>query len=243
MPSSNERASAAGRRAIGNVEVAKTAWGGFAGATAKGRLVGFDPIDADRDLSDLYQAGIEGEAPERIWDYLAYGPFTGESDMRPWLESVAGAKEAVYVGYRDNATGKLGGMGSFMEIRQNFGVAEIGNIWFGRTWQRGPRTTEVLSLMIHHVLDTLGYRRLEWKCNAFNAPSRSAALRLGFRYEGEFLNHLTVKGRSRDTAWFSITDEEWPNVRDAHTRWLAPANFDANGQQKQSLSDQTKALW
>jgi RimJ/RimL family protein N-acetyltransferase len=243
MPSQNERASAAGRRPIGNVVVTKTAWGGFAGATAKGRLVGFDPVDADRDLADLYQAGIEGEAPERIWDYLGYGPFANAEAMRPWLESVAKSKDAVFVGYRDNATGKLGGMGSFMEIRQQFGVAEIGNIWFGRAWQRGPRTTEVLSLMMHHVMDTLGYRRLEWKCNAFNNPSRSAALRLGFRYEGEFLNHLIVKGRSRDTAWFSITDEEWPGVRAAHAEWLAPGNFDAGGKQRKTLSDLTKALW
>ncbi|MDG2284101.1 MAG: GNAT family protein [Alphaproteobacteria bacterium] len=243
MPSPNELASAAGRRAIGNVEIIKTAWDGFQGATAKGRMVGFDPIDAQRDLSDLYQAGIEGDEPERIWDYLGHGPFSSEADMRPWLESVADAGNAVFVGYRDNATGKLGGMGSFMEIRQHFGVAEIGNIWFGRAWQRGPRTTEVLSLMMHHVMDTLGYRRLEWKCNAFNAPSRSAALRLGFRYEGEFLNHLIVKGRSRDTAWFSITDEEWPGVRDAHAKWLAPGNFDADGTQKEALSVLTKALW
>lgn len=243
MPSDSELASAAGRRAIGNIEVSQTSWEGFQGARAQGRLVGFDPIEASRDLSDLYQAGLEGEAPERIWDYLAYGPFTSEADMRPWLESVGAAKDAVYVGYRDNATGRLGGMGSFMEIRQHFGVAEIGNIWFGRAWQRGARTTEVLSLMIHHVMETLGYRRLEWKCNAFNAPSRSAALRLGFRYEGEFLNHLIVKGRSRDTAWFSITDEEWPGVRDAHARWLDPANFDADGNQKLSLSDLTKTLW
>jgi RimJ/RimL family protein N-acetyltransferase len=243
MPSSKELASAVGRRQIGNVEVSKTHWDGFAGSTARGRLVGFDPINADRDLSDLYQAGIEGEAPERIWDYLAYGPFTNEADMRPWLESVGAAKDACYVGYRDNTSGKLGGMGSFMEIRQNFGVAEIGNIWFGRAWQRGPKTTEVLSLMMHHVMETLGYRRLEWKCNAFNGPSRSAALRLGFRYEGEFLNHLIVKGRSRDTAWFSITDEEWPGVRDAHARWLAPENFGTDGAQKRSLSDLTMALW
>ena len=97
--------------------------------------------------------------------------------------------------------------------------------------------------MMHHAMETLEYRRLEWKCNAFNAPSRSAALRLGFRYEGEFLNHLIVKGRSRDTAWFSITDEEWPRVRDAHTQWFDSENFHADGRQRKSLSNLTKALW
>ena len=133
-------------------------------------------------------------------------------------------------------------MGSFMEIRQAAGVGEIGNIWFGRAWQRDIRATEVLSMMMHHVLETRGYRRLEWKCNALNAGSRSAALRLGFRYEGLFLNHLIVKGRSRDTAWFSLTDEEWPAVREAHAQWFAPKNFDAGGRQKTSLSELTRAL-
>ena len=105
------------------------------------------------------------------------------------------------------------------------------------------QATEVLSLKMRHVLETLGYRRLEWKCNALNAASRAAALRLGFRYEGIFLNHVIVKGRSRDTAWFSLTQEEWPAVREAHARWLAPDNFDAQGGQKCSLSDLTRALW
>ena len=130
-----------------------------------------------------------------------------------------------------------------MEIRTAAGVGEIGNIWFGRVWQRDIRATEVLSLMMHHVLETRGYRRLEWKCNALNAGSRSAALRLGFRYEGTFLSHLIVKGRSRDTAWFSLTDEEWPAVRAAHAQWFAPGNFDADGRQKASLSELTRALW
>ena len=145
--------------------------------------------------------------------------------------------------YRDRSTGALGGMGSFMEIRQAAGVGEIGNIWFGRAWQRDIRATEVLSMMMRHVLETRGYRRLEWKCNALNAGSRSAALRLGFRYEGLFLNHMIVKGRSRDTAWFSLTDEEWPAVREAHEHWFAPENFDADGAQRVSLSELTRALW
>jgi RimJ/RimL family protein N-acetyltransferase len=243
MANQNEVASAAGRRPIGNVEVAPAGWEPFEGATLEGRWVGLAPVDPDRDLADLYTAGTEGEAPERLWDYMGYGPFADRAAMRAWLTDCAGSRDPVFVGYRDKATGALGGMGGFMEIRPAAGVVEIGNIWFGRAWQRDVRATEVLSLMMHHALETLGYRRLEWKCNALNAPSRSAALRLGFRYEGEFLNHLIVKGRSRDTAWFSITDGEWAEVRDAHARWLAPENFAADGRQKTSLSALTKALW
>ncbi len=163
--------------------------------------------------------------------------------MRAWLDDCAASKDPVFVVYRDRATGRLGGMGSFMEIRPAAGVAEIGHIWFGRAWQRGARVTEVLSLMMRRVLDAGGYRRLEWKCDAHNAASRAAALRLGFRYEGTFLNHMIVKGRNRDTAWFSITQEEWPPVREAHDHWLLPENFDDQGRQKRALSDLTRALW
>ncbi|MDA0341378.1 MAG: GNAT family protein [Proteobacteria bacterium] len=243
MASSSELASAAGRRAIGNIAVPPQTWGGFDGAVSSGQWAGFDPVDCDRDLGDLFKAGTEGDAPERLWDYMGFGPFANDADMQTWLAGCMTSTDPIFVGFRDQATGRLGGMGSFMEIRPNAGVVELGNLWFGRAWQRDRRATEVLSLMMHHAMETLGYRRLEWKCNAFNAPSRSAALRLGFRYEGEFLNHLIVKGRSRDTAWFSITDEEWPGVRDAHARWFAPGNFDADGQQRESLSDLSKALW
>jgi len=243
MASENELASAKGRRGIGNVVVTRTQWDGYEGVSLEGRNVSLSPVDPARDVAQLFKAGTEGEEPERIWDYLGYGPFADEADMVPWLESCQASKDPVFVGFRDSATGILGGMGSFMEIRAHFGVAEIGNLWFGRAWQKDRRATEVLSLMMHLVMETLEYRRIEWKCNALNAPSRSAALRLGFRYEGLFLNHLIVKGRSRDTAWFSITDEEWPAVRDAHAKWLADDNFEADGTQKQSLSDLTRALW
>ena len=243
MASSSELASATGRREIGNIAVPLRTWGGFDGVVSTGQWAGFDPVDSDRDRVDLFKAGTEGDAPERLWDYMGFGPFANDTNMRIWLTGCMKSRDPVFVGFRDQATGRLGGMGSFMAIRPDAGVVELGNLWFGRAWQRDPRATEVLSLMMHHAMETLEYRRLEWKCNAFNAPSRSAALRLGFRYEGEFLNHLIVKGRSRDTAWFSITDEEWPRVRDAHTRWFAPENFDADGQQRKSLSDLTKALW
>ncbi|MCY4319744.1 MAG: GNAT family protein [Alphaproteobacteria bacterium] len=243
MASERERGSAAGRRRIGNAEVGQGHWDGFEGSVLTGPGIIVEPVDPDRDTTVLYVAAIAGEESDRIWDYLGYGPFRDADAMHEWLCDCAASKDPLFMVYRDRGTGQLGGMGSFMEIRPAAGVGEIGNIWFCRAWQRDRRATEALSMMMHHVLETRGYRRLEWKCNALNAPSRSAALRLGFRYEGTFLNHMIVKGRSRDTAWFSLTAEEWPAVRDAHTRWLAPENFAADGQQKVSLSELTRALW
>lgn len=241
--SEHERESAAGRRAIGDREVVPRAWDGMAGTVLHGSHVMLEPVDPGRDSPGIFQVGREGDDPDRIWDYLAYGPFADESAARAWLEECAASSDPLFVVYRDRATGKPGGMGSFMELRPGVGVGEIGNIWFGRPWQRSLRATEVLCLMMQHVLGTCGYRRLEWKCNALNAGSRAAALRLGFRFEGIFLNHTVVKGRSRDTAWFSLTDEEWPAVRACHERWLDAANFDADGRQRLSLGELTRALW
>ena len=243
MATDNELASAANRRLAGNKEIAPRRWEGFDGVSLSGPGTSLEPVDADRDAADIFLAATEGEDTDRIFDYMNVGPFSTEAQVHDLLVERQVSQDPVFVVYRDNSTGRLGGMGSFMEIRSHVGVAEIGHIWFGRAWQRDVRATEVLSLKMRHVLDTLGYRRLEWKCDALNAASRSAALRLGFRYEGIFLNHMIVKGRSRDTAWFSITGEEWPAVRDAHDRWLAPENFDAGGRQRCALSDLTRALW
>lgn len=145
--------------------------------------------------------------------------------------------------FRDKTTGQLGGMGCFMRIQPVYGVVEMGRIWFALSWQDDVRATEALSLMMYHVLETKAYRRLEWKCDALNTASRFAASRLGFRYEGIFLNHMIIKGRNRDTAWFSLTQEEWPSVRAAHARWLSPENFNSEGRQKCSLRELTRALW
>ncbi|MDE0332284.1 MAG: GNAT family protein [Nitrospinae bacterium] len=243
MATKDELASAANRRPIGNPEVAPRSWEGFLGVRLSGPGTSLEPVDADRDTADIFRAATEGEEPDRIFDYMNVGPFSTEAQVHELLVERRASQDPVFVVYRDNATGRLGGMGSFMEIRPAVGVAEIGHIWFGRAWQRDVRATEVLSLKMRHVLETCGYRRLEWKCDALNAASRRAALRLGFRYEGIFLNHMIVKGRSRDTAWFSLTREEWPAVREAHERWLSPANFDAGGRQKCALSDLTRALW
>lgn len=243
MATDNELASAANRRPVGNQQVAPRRWEGFDGVSLSGARASLEPVDADRDTAGIFLAATEGEDTDRIFDYMNVGPFSTEAQVHDLLVERQASRDPAFVVYRDNETGLLGGMGSFMEIRARIGVAEIGHIWFGRAWQRDARATEVLSLKMRHVLDTLGYRRLEWKCDALNAASRAAALRLGFRYEGIFLNHMIIKGRSRDTAWFSLTQEEWPAVREAHACWLAPENFDAAGRQKCALSTLTRALW
>ena len=243
MATDDELASAANRRPVGAAEVHPRRWEGFDGVTLSGPRTSLEPVDAERDTAGIFRAATEGEDTDRIFDYMNVGPFSTEAQVHDLLVERQASRDPVFVVYRDNETGHLGGMGSFMEIRPAAGVAEIGHIWFGRAWQRDVRATEVLSLKMRHVLDTLGYRRLEWKCDALNTASRSAALRLGFRYEGIFPNHMIVKGRSRDTAWFSLTQEEWPAVREAHARWLAPENFEAGSRQKCALSDLTRALW
>jgi RimJ/RimL family protein N-acetyltransferase len=128
------------------------------------------------------------------------------------------------------------GIASYLRITPEFGVIEIGHIWFGVPLQRTTAATEAIYLLARHAFDDLGYRRLEWKCNALNAASRNAAQRFGFSFEGVFRNHQVVKGRNRDTAWFSITDDEWPAIRNAFEAWLAPENFDRDGLQKRTLA-------
>jgi RimJ/RimL family protein N-acetyltransferase len=132
------------------------------------------------------------------------------------------------------------GIATLMRVDAANGVVEVGGILLARSLQRTPASTEAMYLLMHHVFDALGYRRYEWKCDSLNEPSRVAAARLGFTYEGRFRNALVYKGRNRDTDWFSITDDEWPAIREAHERWLDPANFDSSGRQRTSLSDLTR---
>jgi RimJ/RimL family protein N-acetyltransferase len=133
--------------------------------------------------------------------------------------------------------GRPAGIASYLRIDPATGQVEVGGIVLAHGLQRTRAATEALHLLMRHALDDLGYRRFEWKCDSLNEPSRRAAARLGFTYEGRFRNHLVVKGRNRDTDWFSVTDAEWPAVRDAHERWLDPANFDADGRQRTALSE------
>jgi RimJ/RimL family protein N-acetyltransferase len=152
------------------------------------------------------------------------------------LEAQAASDDPLYFTVVPLAVGQPAGIASYLRITPEFGVIEVGHIMFGPGLQRTTAATEAIYLLIRHAFDDLGYRRFEWKCDALNAPSRRAAQRFGFEFEGVFRQHMVVKGRNRDTAWFAIIDRDWPAVRDAFEAWLEPVNFDADGRQLRSLS-------
>ncbi|MEM7168984.1 MAG: GNAT family protein [Pseudomonadota bacterium] len=208
-----------------------------------GPRVALEPIDPRKHAEGLFAVGHEDETALALWDYLPYGPFADTEAMTEWLRGCAADPDTVFFALRDMKRGGLAGMASFLEIRPLVGVYEIGHIWFAPPFQNSVLTTEALFLMMDHGMTDLEYRRLEWKCNALNTGSRSAALRLGFRFEGVFFNHNTPKGRNRDTAYYAIIDSEWPAVRENFVTWLAEDNFDGDGRQKTSLGDMNRALW
>ena len=206
-----------------------------------GAEVRLEPLDPARHAEALYRASHATEAALRIWDYLAYGPFSTEDAFRTYLRDFAAAFDPIFYAICRSDTGEPAGVASFLDIQPKTGVIEIGHIWFSPALQRTRAATEALFLMLACAMDDLGYRRMQWRCNAQNANSRAAARRLGFRFEGIWFNHLVFKGRNRDTAWYSILDTEWPAVREAISAWLDPTNFDAAGGAKRSLSDMTAA--
>lgn len=202
----------------------------------QGARVRLEPLDADAHAFDLHDAFVGHEA---LWDYIPYGPFASASAYHRWArEREAGEDPRFYV-LRDHATGLCGGIASYLRITPEAGSIEVGHICISPRMQRDVQVTEAMFLMMDWVF-AAGYRRYEWKCNALNVASRRAAQRLGFSFEGVFRNHLVVKGRNRDTAWFSVIDSEWPALREAFLVWLSPANFDAAGQQRERLSDLTR---
>jgi RimJ/RimL family protein N-acetyltransferase len=196
------------------------------------RLERLDPAGHGQELFEANVVDVEG----RNWTYLPYGPFGRFGDYRAWLDQVAGGQDPQFWAVLTEA-GQAVGVGSYLRIDRTQGVIEVGHLNFSPVLQRTPAATEVMNLMMRRVFEELGYRRYEWKCDALNAPSRAAAARLGFRYEGTFRQAAIVKGRSRDTAWFSITDAEWPALSRAFGGWLQPANFDADGRQRRALAD------
>jgi RimJ/RimL family protein N-acetyltransferase len=201
-----------------------------------GATVRLDPLDPGRDARALYKASHDGDAGELLFRYLPYGPFVGFDDFKAWLDQCAASKDPMYFAIVDSKSGSPQGMAAFMRMAPEHGVIEIGHIWFSPSLQRTREATEAIYLMAREAFDGLGYRRLEWKCDALNEPSRRAAERFGFTFEGVFRQHLVIKDRNRDSAWFSILDGEWPVIRAAFEAWLAPENFDAGGRQRQSLS-------
>ena len=201
----------------------------------QGNSVRLEPIDVQRHGKALYDASHQDGAAHELFMYLPYGPFAGLHQFRTWLGACATSNDPLFVAVVDLATHRPAGMASFMRMVPEHGVIEIGHIWFSPALQRTRQATEAIYLMVRHAFD-LGYRRLEWKCDALNERSLRAALRFGFRYEGVFRQHLVVKDRNRDTAWFSILDREWPQIRAGFEAWLAPDNFETNGEQRRSMA-------
>ena len=198
-----------------------------------GSTVSLDPLDPVRHVGGLWQ---ELATDPGLWDFMAYGPFPDANALSAFLTECAGAADPLYFAIIDRRRGVALGWLSLMEIRPEHGVIEIGNILLGPSLQRSKGATEAFFLAATHAFD-LGYRRLEWKCNAGNTRSRSAALRYGFSYEGVFRQHMVIKGRNRDTAWFSLLDKEWPMRRAALAAWLDAGNFDAAGKQIVALRE------
>jgi RimJ/RimL family protein N-acetyltransferase len=198
----------------------------------EGNYVRLEPVDPARHAEDLFALS---RGSDEIWTYLGYGPFADVAALRAWLAGCAQQSDPLFVAVVDKASGRASGMASFLRIAPADGVIEIGHIWLAPVIQRTRQATEAIFLLMREAFE-LGYRRLEWKCNALNAPSRRAALRYGFTFEGIFRQHMIVKGRNRDTAWFSMTDGEWPGRKAAFEAWLSPDNFDENGRQRRALA-------
>jgi len=203
--------------------------------TLTGRHVSVMPLDPALHANSLY-AATSGLENERLWLYLFDGPFASRAEFDAYLTRIASVEDRLYYAILDNTSGRAMGHVCYLRIEPAQRCIEVGGILYAPSLQRTPGATEAMYLMARHIFEDLGYRRYEWKCHALNAPSRRAALRLGFTYEGVFCQHMIMKGRNRDTAWFSMLDSEWPARKAAFERWLDPANFDAEGQQKISLS-------
>ncbi|MFV0358494.1 GNAT family N-acetyltransferase [Tropicimonas sp.] len=200
----------------------------------QGRFCRLEPADPVRHAAGLHAAFAE-DREGRIWTYLPYGPFATAGDLAGWMQATCLGDDPLFFVLRDLASGRCQGVASYLRIDPGNGSVEVGHINLAPAIQRTPAATEAMFLMMRHAMDRLGYRRYEWKCDALNAPSRRAAERLGFRYEGTFRQATHYRGRNRDTAWFALTDEDWPAIRAAFEAWLCPENFDSAGRQRQSL--------
>ncbi len=199
-----------------------------------GRFARLERLDPARHAGDLHQANLADDA---IWDYLPYGPFAEAAAYRGWAEGMAAERDPWFLAIIDQATRKPAGVASYLRITPTHGSIEVGHICLSPALQRTPAATEAMFLMMDWAF-AAGYRRYEWKCDSLNLPSRRAAQRYGFSYEGTFRHHIIYKGRNRDTAWFAITDRDWPGLRQAYQAWLAPENFEGDRQIRR-LSDLT----
>jgi RimJ/RimL family protein N-acetyltransferase len=205
-----------------------------------GRLCRIEPLDPGRHAEDLYRANSL-DTDGRNWTYMNYGPFDSFAAYRRWMEGFCLGEDPLFHAIVDSANGTAVGVASYHRIDPRIGVIEVGHINYSPLLQRKPAATEAMYLMMKRAFE-LGYRRYEWKCDSLNAPSRAAAQRLGFSYEGIFRQATIYKGRSRDTAWYAAIDKEWPELERAFLRWLDPANFDGQGRQRVRLSALTAPI-
>jgi len=204
----------------------------------EGRYCRLEPLDPARHAEALYRANAEDPSGRR-WTYLPYGPFASLEEYRTWMEGYCLGADPLFFAIVDPADGTPKGVASYLRITPKAGSIEVGHLQYSRGLQKQRGATEAMFLMMERAFE-LGYRRYEWKCDALNAPSRGAALRLGFRFEGLFRQATVYKGRSRDTAWYAVTDGDWPMRREAFQAWLAPENFDESGRQRTRLQVEAK---
>jgi RimJ/RimL family protein N-acetyltransferase len=205
----------------------------------RGSRVLLRPIDAEGDAEALYAVSHQPDGDPAVWTYLPDGPYESVEHLLQTLSWAETSTDPLYFALVRLADERPLGWVSYLRITPEFGVIEIGHIWFAPELQRTTAASEAIYLLISHAFDDLGYRRVEWKCNALNAASRRAAERFGFMFEGVFRKHQIVKGRNRDTAWYAITDDEWPAIRAGFQTWLAPENFGSDGRQIRSLGELT----
>ena len=200
----------------------------------EGKFCRLVPLSVDHSV-DLFNA-IKGEQSAVRHQYLFETPPNSPAELRSWIEQVSASSDMLFFAVINKATGKCGGRQALMRITPQHCVIEIGSILWGQGIAKTALATEALFLTAQYIFEDLGYRRFEWKCNNLNAPSKRAALRFGFGFEGVFAQHMIIKGHNRDTAWFAMLDRDWPSLKEKYIAWLAPDNFDAKGLAKTSLA-------
>ncbi len=203
----------------------------------RGQHVLLRPVVADEDAEPLFAESHPPLADPDLWTYMPGGPYRDVADLRTALSGMERSEDPLFFTLAQLPGEHPAGVASYLRITPEHGVIEIGYIWFGATLQRTTAASEAIYLLASNAFDELGYRRLEWKCDSLNEASRRAADRFGFRFEGVFRNHMVIKGRNRDTAWFAITDDEWPAIRGAFRAWLGPENRDGSGRQRRGLGE------
>lgn len=201
----------------------------------EGQYARLEPLTMDH-CADLYAATLQ-PGSESLWEFMSFGPFVDSEDFSGFIARTLKNDAIQYYAACDEASGRPSGMASFMRIEPAHGCIEIGGIWFGPVLQKTRSATEAIYLLAAHAFDDLGYRRLEWKCDAGNAGSRSAAARFGFSFEGIFRQHMIVKSKPRDTAWFAIIDTEWADIKSGFNNWLQGDNFNEKFRQRKGLKE------